>query len=135
MTKNFKPLLFEEKETVRKIIFCSGKIFYDLIEEVPSDILIVRIEQLYPLPVKEIIALLKTYKKISATFIQEEPANMGFMQYLKSCDLPFDYLARPSSSSPSTGFSKFYEKATSFCCCRSFLRANAECTANQIRRV
>lgn len=110
LTKNFKPLLFEEKETVRKIIFCSGKIFYDLIEEVPSDILIVRIEQLYPLPVKEIIALLKTYKKISATFIQEEPANMGFMQYLKSCDLPFDYLARPSSSSPSTGFSKFYEK-------------------------
>lgn len=110
LTKNFQTLLFEDKIDVRKIIFCSGKIFYDLIEEVPSDVLIVRIEQLYPLPLEDISKILQTYKKTSAVFVQEEPANMGFMQYLKSCDAPFDYLARPISPSPSTGFSKFYEK-------------------------
>ncbi len=69
-----------------------------------------RLEQVYPLPLEDILNILKTYKKTAATFVQEEPANMGFMQYLKMCDLPFDYLARPPSASPSTGFSKIYEK-------------------------
>ncbi len=110
LTTPFQSLLKEEKKNVRKIVFCSGKIYYDLQEEKKEDVLIVRIEQMFPLPKEEILSCLKEFNQPTALFVQEEPANMGYISYLKSYDLPFDYLARPMSSSPSTGYFQVYEK-------------------------
>ena len=60
---------------------CSGKIYYDLIEErektKKNDIVFVRVEQLYPFPAKTLAKVLKKYKKAEFIWCQEEPKNMG----------------------------------------------------------
>ena len=66
---------------IKKVIMCSGKIYYDLIEErektKKNDIVFVRVEQLYPFPAKTLAKVLKKYKKAEFIWCQEEPKNMG----------------------------------------------------------
>ena len=66
---------------VKKVLFCSGKIYFDLAErqqkENRKDIAIVRLEQLYPLPLKQLEELYKKYNKATWFWVQEEPLNMG----------------------------------------------------------
>lgn len=96
-----------------KVIFCSGKIYYDLLEERKSrsvsDTAIIRIEQLYPFPQKQVDAILKKYAKSKRVlWVQEEPANMGawmhVMRMMRNCDI--ELISRPESGSPATGSSK-----------------------------
>ncbi|MEZ5173352.1 MAG: 2-oxoglutarate dehydrogenase E1 component [Bacteroidia bacterium] len=98
---------------VNKLIFCSGKIYYDLLEERESrgisDTAIIRIEQLYPFPQKQVDALLKKYTKSKRVlWVQEEPANMGawmhVMRMMRNCDI--ELVSRAESGSPATGSSK-----------------------------
>lgn len=100
----------EDKSKVKKLIFLSGKIYYDLDkkrdEEFPEDRAFIRLEQLYPLPAKQIRALIKTYPQAKEIYwAQEEPQNMGaawfmtmeFPRKLKSI------LAPGASASPAAG--------------------------------
>lgn len=102
-----------DKATVERILFCSGKIYYDLEDYREknniTDIAIVRIEQLYPLPLhrlENIVARYPNHKQL--VWVQEEPENMGAWSYLlrRFRKLNLDVVARSSSGSPATGSSK-----------------------------
>src|SRR5690606_3538016 len=71
----------ESPKKIRKVLFCTGKIYYDLLEyrenKKIKDVVIVRLEQLYPFPESQLHAILQKYEGIPATWVQEEPANMG----------------------------------------------------------
>ena len=66
---------------IRKVVMCSGKIYYDLIDireqEKINNIVFIRIEQLYPFPAKTLANLLKKYERAEFIWCQEEPKNMG----------------------------------------------------------
>ncbi len=87
---SFQPLIDDEKATVSKIktlVFCTGKFYYDLLdkkeEEKRDDMALVRLEQLFPLPSKEIRSILKKYKNADdVVWAQEEPRNMGAWGHL-----------------------------------------------------
>jgi 2-oxoglutarate dehydrogenase E1 component len=104
---------------VKKVVFCSGKIYYDLEEgrekAGAEDVAVVRIEQLYPFPAKQLGAILEKYKNASDfIWAQEEPENMGawahimrfFMKNTETKGVSLKYVGRAESASPATGFSK-----------------------------
>ncbi|MBX3163325.1 MAG: 2-oxoglutarate dehydrogenase E1 component [Bacteroidetes bacterium] len=112
---NFKEVLDDsiDAKKVTRLAFCSGKIYYDLIErrekEGADDIAVVRLEQLYPFPKKQIDEILKKYSKAKEfLYVQEEPENMGAWCFvdknLRSLNLK--YVGRDEAASPATGFAK-----------------------------
>jgi len=95
----------------KKLVFCSGKFYYDLIdaraEKERMDVAIVRLEQLFPLPQQEIQAQLKDYNNVEeVVWAQEEPRNMGAWGYLL-LHLPEAQQMRPATrrfyGSPAAG--------------------------------
>ncbi len=106
---------YADPEKVKKILLCSGKIFMDLHHEQAKserkDVAVIRIEQLYPFPEKQIRDLLKKYKEGTPVFwVQEEPENMGAWSYIlrKYRDYVQKGIYRNPSPSPATGFSKIH---------------------------
>ncbi|MFD2874330.1 2-oxoglutarate dehydrogenase E1 component [Mucilaginibacter ximonensis] len=106
-----------DAKKVKRVLFCSGKIYYDLLEKQTADerkdVAIVRLEQLYPTPVQQIEAIRAKYNKATDfIWVQEEPENMGAWPYLwrKSRTeeaLRFDdVISRSESASTATGFAK-----------------------------
>lgn len=102
---------------VKKVAFCTGKIYYDLLAEKRrlknEDMAIVRLEQIYPLPKKQIDAVIAKYKHAeSLMWVQEEPYNMGASPFIRSEleHLNLFIVARPATGSPATGSSKFHQK-------------------------
>jgi 2-oxoglutarate dehydrogenase E1 component len=112
----FRELLDDNQvdvKAVTRLAFCSGKIYYDLIErrekEGVNDIAFIRLEQLYPFPKKQVDAILEKYKNVKEyLFIQEEAENMGPWRFvdknLRSLNLK--YIGRDEAASPATGFAK-----------------------------
>jgi 2-oxoglutarate dehydrogenase E1 component len=104
---------------VKKVLFCTGKISYELAEkqktENRNDIAIVRIEQLYPLPVNQIKALQQKYDKAIWFWVQEEPLNMGAASFLQMNlkAIKFGVISRQSSASTATGYLKVHAKEQS----------------------
>ncbi len=116
---NFQEVIddsYAKPTTVKRVLFCSGKIYYDLLEKQQADkrtdVAIVRIEQLYPAPVEQLQAIHKRYKNAKEfIWVQEENENMGAWPYycrtLRKTDIEFtDYIARTASGSPATGYMK-----------------------------
>jgi 2-oxoglutarate dehydrogenase E1 component len=101
-------------EHPQKVIFCSGKIYFDLNDfrqqNGVTDTAIIRMEQLYPLPVKQLELLASKYKNASWRWVQEEPRNMGAASYLTmNLDLfPFSIIARNPSAATATGYNKIH---------------------------
>jgi 2-oxoglutarate dehydrogenase E1 component len=101
---------------VSRILLCTGKIYYDLYEkkiaDKRDDIAIVRLEQLHPLPEKQLAKVLEKYKGAETYWVQEEPKNQGYWTYLLRFDLfrSFNLISRKSSASPATGFSNVHKK-------------------------
>ena len=101
---------------VKKVFFCSGKMYFDLAErkqkENRTDIAIIRLEQIYPLPVQQLELLYAKYSKATWFWIQEEPLNMGaawFLQMnLKSIN--FGVISRQASASTATGYNKVHQQ-------------------------
>ncbi|MEO1166847.1 MAG: 2-oxoglutarate dehydrogenase E1 component, partial [Chloroflexota bacterium] len=102
-------------DDVTRLVFCSGKFYYDLVgadyrEQYP-DVAIVRVEQLYPLPVEELKAVIDRYPNVSQiVWAQEEPKNMGAWEYMNyrlkkivGMGTPVNYSGRRRSSSPAEG--------------------------------
>ncbi|MCL5947352.1 MAG: 2-oxoglutarate dehydrogenase E1 component, partial [Chloroflexi bacterium] len=108
------PMTQATPENVRRILFCSGKIFVDL-DSAPQRALlphmaILRIEQLYPVPEKQLYAVLKRYPRAQeVVWVQEEPENMGALPYYAPiiqrlvAPLSFRAVARPPRVSPAEG--------------------------------
>src|SRR6478736_583965 len=98
---------------VKKIVFCTGKIYYDLTEgqqkKKTKDVAIVRMEQLHPFPEKQLNTVLKKYKGAKLTWVQEEPANMGYWTYILRNMQGLDLISRKASASPATGYSKVHK--------------------------
>ncbi len=104
-----------EPEKITKVVFCSGKIYYDLLEEKEKlkndSVALVRLEQLHPLPRKQMLAITKRYKKaVNHLWVQEEPQNMGAWKFIhhEFKEVPLKLIARPASGSPATGSPKFH---------------------------
>ncbi len=99
---------------VKKVLFGSGKIFFDMLErqqkDKRNDIAIVRIEQLYPLPAKQLEVLYSKYNKATWFWVQEEPLNMGAATFLQTNlrNLNFGVIGRQPSASTATGYNKVH---------------------------
>ena len=117
---NVKNLLELKKRDnqIKKVVMCSGKIYYDLIEAREkiknNTVTFIRIEQLYPFPVKTLANILKRYKKAKFIWCQEEPKNMGAwntvrnyidrtLEMIDLSDISVKYVGRNASSSTATG--------------------------------
>ena len=100
---------------VKKVILCSGKLYYDIAEvqqkKKLKDVAVVRLEQLHPFPEKQLNNVLKAYKGAKLVYAQEEPANMGALSYLQRVmpKTPFEIVSRKASASPATGYSKIHK--------------------------
>lgn len=112
---NFQEVLDDtaDAKKVTRVAFCSGKVYYDLIErrekEGVDDIAFIRLEQLYPFPQKQIDVILKKYSKAKEyLFVQEEPENMGPWRFVDNNlrSLNLKYFGRDAAASPATGFAK-----------------------------
>ncbi len=106
-----------ETSKVARLVLCSGKIYYDLLEErtrrKDEQIALVRIEELYPLDTAQLTDVVERYTKAKQVyFVQEEPANMGARAFIEPLlkpllgKLPFRSVSRTAAASPATGSHK-----------------------------
>ncbi len=117
---NFKEIIDDNrvtKKSAKRVICCTGKVYYDLIEKAElikdKETAIIRFEQLYPLSDKQIKALKKSYSQVNDwRWVQEEPENMGAWSHiLRHCpSINWKYVGRHESASPAVGSSKVHAK-------------------------
>jgi 2-oxoglutarate dehydrogenase E1 component len=121
--KNFTSGTFEEvlddasasAKAVKRVVLCTGKVYFDLVEykqkKKIKDTALVRLEQLYPFPKHQLQEVLKKYKNAELIWAQEEPYNMGYWAYIQRFmpDEKWKVVARKSSASPATGYSKVHK--------------------------
>ncbi|MBO9683021.1 MAG: 2-oxoglutarate dehydrogenase E1 component, partial [Flavisolibacter sp.] len=106
-------------EQVKKVLFCSGKVYFDLLErqqkENKTDVAIVRLEQIYPLPYKQLEELYKKYNRATWFWVQEEPLNMGAASFLQMNLKSINYgiISRQPSAATATGYSKVHAQEQS----------------------
>lgn len=107
---------FADTKSVKKVLFCSGKIYFDLAERQQKDnrkdVAIIRLEQLYPLPAKQLDALYQKYNRATWFWVQEEPLNMGAASFLQMNLKTINYgvISRQPSASPATGYAKIHKQ-------------------------
>lgn len=100
---------------VKKVLLCTGKIYFDLLEAQQKkkikDTAIVRLEQIHPLPEKQLNAVLKKYKDAKLVWVQEEPINMGYWFYIMRVmpSRAMEVVSRKASASPATGYAKVHK--------------------------
>ncbi len=118
--ENFIKL--KNPDEIKKVILCSGKVYFDLLvarEKIKrDDVILFRIEQLYPFPVKSLVKELKPYANNAKFYwCQEEPKNMGawfsvrdYIQWtletIKAKNNNISYIGRNPDASPATGYAK-----------------------------
>lgn len=113
----FQPLITDKHipQNASKVIFCSGKIYYELFEKRPqqSNIALIRLEQLYPFPNKEIHSILENHPRANIVWCQEEPQNMGAWSHIyfafKDMGITVEYIGRKASASPATGYASVHQ--------------------------
>jgi 2-oxoglutarate dehydrogenase E1 component len=99
---------------VKKVLFCSGKLYFELadrqLKDNRTDVAIVRLEQLYPLPYNQLEALYKKYSKAMWFWVQEEPLNMGAATFLQTNlkSINFGVISRHASAATATGYAKVH---------------------------
>ena len=104
----------QSADEVKKVLFCSGKIYFDLAErqqkENRKDVAIIRLEQIYPLPMKQLEQLYKKYSKATWFWVQEEPMNMGAAGFLQMNLKGINYgvISRQPSAATATGYAKVH---------------------------
>ena len=107
---------FAKTGKVKKVLFCSGKIYFDLAEKQQkdnrTDVAIIRVEQLYPLPFKQLETLYKKYNKATWFWVQEEPQNMGAASFLQMNLKSINYgiISRQPAASTATGYNKVHQQ-------------------------
>jgi 2-oxoglutarate dehydrogenase E1 component len=80
------PVKLQKDAKIRRVVLCSGKVYYDLLEEREKrgidDVYLMRVEQLYPFPLKSLAQELSRFKGADVVWCQEEPQNMGSWTYV-----------------------------------------------------
>jgi 2-oxoglutarate dehydrogenase E1 component len=127
---NFRPIILEtqklvEDSKIRRVVFCSGKVYYDLFEARQAkninDIAIIRLEQIYPFPTEELAKELKKYKNAEIIWCQEEPKNMGAWHFvddyfeeiliqIKHKISRAKFVGRIDCASPATGYGSYHTR-------------------------
>jgi 2-oxoglutarate dehydrogenase E1 component len=138
----FQPLLddadaLEHPGAVERIVLCSGKVYYDLLEErlrrhgdARPPVALVRIEELYPWPDARVVDVLRRYAAASTVvWCQEEPENMGAFSFVRERlrraigeDRELCYAGRPESASPAVGSPRLHKEGQT-----ALVRAAFEC--------
>ena len=105
---------------VNRVLLCSGKVYYDLIAHCDKigrdDVAVIRLEQLYPLPTRDLSEILLRYKGTrEIVWVQEEPKNMGAYRFLKTTlwehlDLDLPYVGRDEHASPAVASNKMHHQ-------------------------
>ncbi|NES15840.1 MULTISPECIES: multifunctional oxoglutarate decarboxylase/oxoglutarate dehydrogenase thiamine pyrophosphate-binding subunit/dihydrolipoyllysine-residue succinyltransferase subunit [unclassified Micromonospora] len=123
-TGTFQPVLADTAapapEQVKRVLLCSGKVYYDLFqarqERGVTDTAIIRMEQLYPLPVEEVRAALAQYPNAEDfAWVQEEPANQGAWSFVALNllehlpEVRLRRISRPAAAAPAVGSAKMHE--------------------------
>ena len=104
----------ENASEVKKVLFCSGKVYYDLAErqqkDSRKDVAVIRVEQLYPLPYKQLEELYKKYSKATWFWVQEEPLNMGAASFMQMNLKTINYgiISRQPGAATASGYSKVH---------------------------
>jgi 2-oxoglutarate dehydrogenase E1 component len=113
-----EPIKLVKDSKIRRVVMCSGKVYYDLYEERErrgtNDVYILRLEQLYPFPAKALITELSRFKNAEMVWCQEEPKNMGpwsfadpylewVLAHIDAKHQRVRYSGRPASASTATG--------------------------------
>tara|TARA_B100000029_G_scaffold159741_1_gene155422 strand:+ start:5392 stop:8295 length:2904 start_codon:yes stop_codon:yes gene_type:complete len=119
--KEYDLIKLKKDKEIKKVVLCTGKVYFDLIEareKIKNDeVFFVRIEQLYPFPVKTLAKNLKRFKNAKFYWCQEEPQNMGAwnsarnyinwsLDYIKAKTKEVEYIGRQAAASPATGYLK-----------------------------
>jgi 2-oxoglutarate decarboxylase len=121
-TGTFQPVIPDtlDPPAVRRVLFCTGKVYYDLlrarVDRGVTDTALVRVEQLYPLPIEEIRAVLRGYPNaVDHAWVQEEPANQGAWSFialnlLEHLDgVAVRRISRPPAAAPAVGSTKLHD--------------------------
>ncbi len=126
--RSFLPMIKETEQqdlkSVRRVVFCTGKVYYDLLEyrmaQKIQDIAIIRIEQLYPFPDQELQEVLEYYKAVKdIVWCQEEPQNQGAWYSIKHhLDVVWNqgqgrtlrYAGRKAAAAPAVGYHHLHEE-------------------------
>jgi 2-oxoglutarate dehydrogenase E1 component len=104
----------QDATEVKKVLFCTGKMYFDLAERQSkdnrTDVAVIRLEQIYPLPQKQLDELHKKYSKAIWYWVQEEPLNMGAASFLRMNlkNINFYVISRQASAATATGYSKIH---------------------------
>jgi 2-oxoglutarate dehydrogenase E1 component len=115
---SFRPVIddpkgAEKRQSVKRLIFCTGKVYYDLqAAGVPDSVAVVRVEELYPWPHEEVARVVDLYPAIDeVAWVQEEPKNMGAWTFVAprlrvstGNALVIRYYGRPERASPAEGY-------------------------------
>jgi 2-oxoglutarate dehydrogenase E1 component len=120
--KEYGLIKLKKDKDIKKVVMCSGKVYFDIIEareKIKNDqVYMLRIEQLYPFPVKTLAQELKRFKKDAKFYwCQEEPQNMGAwniarnyiqwtLDYIKAENREVNYIGRKAAASPASGYLK-----------------------------
>ena len=114
----FQPVIDDpagggKRQEVTRLVFCTGKIFYELTAKpVPGDVGVIRIEELYPWPHTDVSRVLDLYPNVKeVAWVQEEPKNMGAWSYVAprlrgsaGNAVVIRYVGRPERASPAEGY-------------------------------
>lgn len=107
---------FVKAKDVKRVLLCSGKVYFDLLErqqtEKRKDVAIIRLEQLFPFPEKQLAKAMNGMKEPELFWVQEEPENMGswfyILRHLRKTGI--EVISRKESASPATGYSKVHTR-------------------------
>ncbi|GAC1478308.1 MAG: 2-oxoglutarate dehydrogenase E1 component [Gemmatimonadaceae bacterium] len=123
-TGTFRPVIDDataesRRDQVQRLIFCTGKIYYDLVAHgIPPFAAVVRVEELYPWPHEEVARALDRYPQVNeVVWAQEEPKNMGAWTYVAprlrastGNSLAIRHVGRPERASPAEGYQAAHQE-------------------------
>jgi 2-oxoglutarate dehydrogenase E1 component len=118
---SFMPVIddaaVQNPEEVKRLVFCTGKVYYDIIAKRTPHVAVVRVEQLYPWPSAEVEKIVDRYPSVEeVVWAQEEPKNMGAWTYIAprlrvstGNAVIVRYLGRPERASPAEGYASAHK--------------------------
>jgi 2-oxoglutarate dehydrogenase E1 component len=112
------PIASNSRESVTRLVFCTGKIYYDLATKRAPHVALVRVEELYPWPGNQVAEIVDLYPEIEeVVWAQEEPKNQGAWSYVSprlrvstGNALLTRYVGRPDRASPAEGYAEAHKK-------------------------
>lgn len=111
------PVAGEARSAVSRLVFCTGKIYYDLTAQRKAHVALVRVEELYPWPHEEVARIVDLYPAATeVVWAQEEPKNMGAWTYVSprlrvstGNSMIVRYIGRPDRASPAEGYASAHK--------------------------